>query len=179
MPDERFYFPLIVENIVRGIAPLTGEDVLKKHLLKDGVDVDNLPPGIAVPVVHRILTSVALLAFPGVPVAEGVRRVGLYQTRGWTKTLVGSAASVLIKLIGPKRALSRLNRALRTSSNYHRSETVFANDTEALTTFFDIDGFPEFSAGVLEGGCELVGVRGVVTIESIFVGGYTLRVKWT
>jgi uncharacterized protein (TIGR02265 family) len=88
-------------------------------------------------------------------------------------------ASALLRLVGPQRTLTRLDRAFRTSDNFTHAVTQVLDQHSALISINEVQGFPTYWVGILEGGLEVLGREGTVTLEKVEPPGATLRVKWT
>ncbi len=176
--QARLVFPSAIEGTLKGLG-LAVTPALKARLLEElGLDVDRLPPAIPVSRWPPFLRLMASLATPGVPEPEAMRQLGLKFIRGWRTTAIGSAASAMLRVVGPTITLTRLDRAFRTSDNFTRAVTEFVGPTEALVTINEVHEWPTYFVGVLEGGLELLGRTGSVTIERATPPGATLRVTW-
>ncbi|MFZ5444487.1 MAG: DUF2378 family protein [Myxococcota bacterium] len=177
MPTERLIFPTLIEGYMKGLGPRFDE-ALKKKLKARGLDVTRLPPAIPADEMTGHMRVIAAHAWPDEPEAEQLRMLGLSAIRGWSTGAIGSAASALIRLIGPKRALARLDRAFSTSNNFNRSQTELIGDDEALVTINDVQGMPSYWLGILEAAIEIVGRTGTVIVERQNPPEATFRLKW-
>ena len=150
----------------------------RRKLLALGLDVHRMPPAIPAELMPRIFSVIAEDIWPAAPEGERFRLLGLHFIRGWQHTLLGKAAATFLKIIGPHRTLSRLDRAFRTSDNYTRSSSTFVGPKEVLLTISDVDGLPTYWVGLLQGGLEFLGLKGVVTLEAHPKPDALYRIKW-
>lgn len=174
---DRFVFPSLIEGFQKGLGDrFTAET--KSRLKESGLDVDKIPPAIPAKDVSRYLAIIGQGAWPDVSPEEQVRLLGLQMIRGWQTGLLGSAAAAMLRVIGPRRTLSRLNRAFSTTDNYSRATTDFVGSQEALITINEVHDMPSYWQGVFQGGIELLGLKGTVCIESEAPPSATFRLKW-
>lgn len=177
MSAERYVFPSSVDGLLKGLGPRATPE-LKQHLKARGLDVDKLPPAIPVATWSPHLIAIAVFTWPNVAQDEAMRLLGLNFIRGWKDTLMGSAVAALLRVVGPARTLARLDRAFRTSDNFTRAETTLLDANTALITVNEVQGVPTYWIGILQGGLEVLGREGEVTIERVTLPSATLRVTW-
>jgi uncharacterized protein (TIGR02265 family) len=177
MAEARYVFPSSVEGIIKGLGPLA-TPALKAHLRQHGLDVDKVPPAIPVESWSPQLERIAVFTWPRESAEEAMRLLGLSFIRGWRKTALGAAASAVLRLVGPSRTLTRLDRAFRTSDNFTKANTELIGLNEALVSINEVHGYPSFWVGVLEGGLELLGRDGSVVVDEVSLPTARLRVKW-
>lgn len=177
MAEARYIFPSSVDGMLKGLGPLATPE-LKAHLKQHGLDVDNVPPAIPVELWSPHLERTARFAWPNETRDEALRLLGLHFIRGWKNTAMGAAVSGLLRLIGPARTLSRLDRAFRTSDNFTHSKTELLGSNEALISINEVQGFPTYWVGIIQGGLEVLGREGTVTIDKAELPGITMRVIW-
>lgn len=177
MADERYIFPAAVEGMIKGLGP-RATPALKAHLKAQGLDVEKVPPAIPVAEWTPYLRAAATFCWPEVPEEEAMRLLALHFIRGWQNTTMGSAMSVMLRLLGPARTLTRLDRAFRTSDNFTRATTVLVGTNEALVTINEVQGSPSYWVGILQGGLEVLGRAGEVTLHAVALPSATMRVSW-
>lgn len=175
--DGRFLFPSAIEGILKGLGPLVKPELIA-HLKAKGLDVHHLPPAIPAEHWHERLVDIAVITWPDLPKEEALRQLGLGFVRGWQRTALGSAASALLTLLGPARTLTRLDRAIRTSDNFTRTETVLDGPNAATMKVSDVQNCPTYWIGVLQAGLEFLGREGTATLVSHDVPGATFRLTW-
>jgi uncharacterized protein (TIGR02265 family) len=177
MAEERFIFPAAVEGMLKGMGK-RATPAFKAHLKSHGLDFDNVPPAIPMATWTPFLRAAATFTWPEVPEDEAMRLLGLHFIRGWQNTAMGSAMSVMLRLLGPVRTLTRLDRAFRTSDNFTRAVTEMVGENEALITINEVQGAPTYWIGILQGGLEVLGREGSVTLHEAKLPSATLRVTW-
>lgn len=177
MADERYVFSSSVEGTLKGLGA-RATPALTAHLKAHGLDVDKLPPAFPVAEWSPHLRTTALFAWPDETEDEALRLLGLHFIRGWQNTALGAAASVMLRVLGPARTLTRLDRAFRTSDNFTRATTVLVGEREALITINEVQGFPTYWVGILQGGLEVLHREGTVTLHEVSLPAATLRVTW-
>lgn len=140
--------------------------------------MERLPPAIPVAEWSPYLRLSAVFAWPEETEDEALRLLGLHFIRGWQSTPLGAAASVMLRVLGPARTLTRLDRAFRTSDNFTRAETVLVNELEALITVNEVQNVPTYWVGILQGGLEVLHREGTVTLDAVNLPSATVRVVW-
>lgn len=178
MPDERYIFPAAVEGMMKGLGKRATPE-LKAHLKSKGLDVEKPAPAIPVEEWTPFLLHAATFTWPELPDEEALRLLGLHFIRGWQSTTMGAAMSVMLRLLGPARTLTRLDRAFRTSDNFTRATTVLVSETEALVTISEVQGYPTYWVGILQGGLEVLNLEGEVTVHAVTLPSATLRMTWS
>lgn len=177
MAEPRYTFPSVLESLVKGLGPLVTERTRQK-LKAAGLDLDKLPPAIPSEDMPRYQRVIATDIWPEASEEEALRLLGVHFIRGWQKTLLGSAMSAFLKLVGPERALMRLDRAFRTADNYITAKTVLPGPKEALVTLNDTETVPMYWLGIFQGCIELMGLDGVATLHEQTLPGGTFRLVW-
>lgn len=176
--EPRLAFPTAIEGVIEGLGPLVTERT-RERLRGVGLDLANIPPAIPAERMPVYFETIAEDIWPEHPREERIHLLGFHFVVGWQRTLLGRASAAFLRLVGPRRALSRLDRAFRTSDNYTRSTCDFVTDTEALIHISDVDGLPSYWTGLLSGGLQLLGLDGTVALEAFPTPGATYRIKWT
>ena len=93
--------------------------VVKAQLKEIGLDLDRpLLAAYSQPVWERGVHCMETGLYEALPVEQAYFDLGRLYVVGLQATLLGSAASQLVKLIGPERALKRLPRTVRASNNF-------------------------------------------------------------
>jgi uncharacterized protein (TIGR02265 family) len=177
MTEKRYVFPSSADGVLKGLGPFA-TPAFKAHLKAHGLDFDKVPPAIPLEEWQPQLVRIATFAWPKETTAEAMRLLGLSFVRGWKNTAIGAAASAVLRLIGPARTLTRLDRAFRTSDNFTKAETELISSNEALISINEVHGYPSFWTGILQGGLEMLGRTGTVEVDQVSLPGARLRVKW-
>lgn len=79
----------------------------------------------------------------------------------YAKTFVGRAAAALIRVAGPKRALERMTRSLRSANNYSETRTDFTGPGRAEFWLSEVLGVPEFIRGSIAAIMQRTGASGI------------------
>jgi len=116
--------------------------------------------------------------FPKEDPSQAQRLLGQRFFDGWRGTLTGAAASAFLRIVGPRRALTRVGRAFRNGNNFTVTETFFESDTAARIDFVQTQELADFVRGVIEAGLVLMQVKGEVEIVSRGTRQFVLRVTW-
>lgn len=78
---------------------------------------------------------------------ERLHRFGVAFIDEYAKTFVGRAAAAIIRVAGPKRALERMTRSLRSANNYSETRTSFTAPGRAEFWLSEVLGAPDFICG--------------------------------
>lgn len=175
--QPRVVFGNFYEGFTKSLGPRFTPQ-LKAEMKKAGLDFDKLPTAMAATESNRYTRLIGKLAFPEDPEIEALRLLGLHAIRGWSNTMLGSAASAMLRLVGPHRTLKRLDRAFQTTNNFSRATSEVVNEKEALVTINDVEGMPSYWQGILEAGLELLKLEGTVVLEKQDGPAGTFRLKW-
>lgn len=172
-----FVFPAIYDGYQRGLGPLWNDDV-RRALASEGLDIDHIPPAIPLVDNVRYIDVLAKTVWPNEAPLEQQRLLGYHGISGWKNGLLGSAVSSMLRLVGPQRTLTRLDRAFATTNNFNKAKSQFVGPREALVTINEVHHMPSYWVGVFEAGIELLGLKGAVTTESHEPPEATFRIKW-
>ena len=146
-----------------------------------GIDLSRpFEPAYAVTKWEACLVICGEELFPDLPVEQRLQEVGLLMTRGYFETLLGSALAALLKVIGPSRALKRMDRSLRSGNNYS-DVTVKELAPNKFEFWSNETGLAQYNlVGVLRGGAEVSGAKDVqIEIINRDENGITLQIAWS
>ncbi len=174
---RRFVYPSLFESYVKGLGERFTCETRAK-LAAAGLNLEALPPAIPARDMAKYREIITLGAWPGESRDERLRLLGLWMIRGWQRGLLGSAATQLLRLVGPRATLARLDRVFSTTNNFSRARTTFLGDKEVLLAINDVEDMPTYWVGIMEAGLEMLGLEGAVTIDSRQPDEVTLRVTW-
>lgn len=157
--SERLWFQQSVEGLfLRGLGErLT--PALRGELKRLGIDLDHLQPGYPHEVVMEGARLAARAVFPDKSEAEGLAALGGLFLDGYTQTFVGAAMLQVMKLIGTRRTLERMQRNFRTGGNYLETRFSSLGPGKAQLWMNDVSGIPDFYAGLLRRGGQVTGAR--------------------
>ena len=177
--------PLDFEHVFEGLF-LRGlrsqlSDELKAALKAQGLDLSQrLRPAYPAPVLRGCIRAAAKLLYPEMPHGEGICQIGRAFFRGYVDTFIGRATLAVLRLIGPRRTLERMQRNFRTGNNY--IETRFTTlAPQHVELWFNVTGdLALYCQGILEHGAELIGAKNtrVVQRPDVSGAGTLLDVQW-
>ena len=159
---DRLVFPPTVDALVRTLGPkLTPavKDALRGH----GLDLDKpLLPAWPAEHLPAWLGIFATALAPDEPRDVALRRLGRGFIAAWRGTVLGIAIGGVLRVVGPRRSLTRITRAFRAGDNYIEVRIEDLGPGHALAHLSDASGMPAYYLGVLEAGAELTGAKNVV-----------------
>lgn len=118
-------------------------------LRSEGLDVEKpLLPAYPADVYVRCLKHVARGLWPELTEAEGLQRLGERAVLGLNSNFLGKALVTLMRTIGLRRAVLRIDRAFRNSNNYTRVEAKALSPTSVEFIFNTTGGMPTYFEGV-------------------------------
>jgi uncharacterized protein (TIGR02265 family) len=174
---EHVIFSSAFESLRRALGALLDPRLRARFKSELGVDFDNLNAAYPLATWNSAVRLTQQVLFPDQP--DGERRVGAQVVTSYVDTMVGSALFAMLRLLGPRRALARLTRNLRTSNNF--SETSITEEApNTWKVWINQIELPHFDAGLLESGLINAGAKGVkVEVLANDASGTTYRVGWT
>lgn len=167
-----------VEALVRVLGPALDGRV-QQRFLAIGVDLFNPNPAYPYELWLTTLNLAMEVLWPTLPRDEATFRMGRAIFESYGQTVMGKALLQLVKVLGPRRALERMSRNLRTTNNY--SDTKL---TEVGPNHFELwvnrVAFPHYFRGLLEAGLEFGGAKAVkVGIGSVSQEqGVVFELRW-
>lgn len=176
---EHLWYSQVVESIfIKGLGQRLTPDV-KKTIRTEGIDLDRLLPGYPVAQVVRALRRVLPSLYPGVDEVEALRSIGASSMQGYNETFIGRAAVQVLKLVGVRRALQKLQTSMRSGNNYLETRFTQVGPTSAELHFSEMSGIPSFYRGLLEEGGRMVGAKHMrVSDGEARDNGWVFRVDW-
>lgn len=180
-PTEQIEFSQSVEGLfVKGLAGMLTTDT-KNALRSAGLDLDKpLRPGYPAADFHRWVEIAARGQFSDKTQSEGVRRIGNRAISGLEDGLIGKAMAAGLKLIGPKRALQRVDRIFKSNNNYQNATLLELNETNAKVQMSDVFGLPWYYVGVFEAAVSAIGAKEAkVELLASPPPGCVLNITWS
>ena len=164
---EPLLFSQAAEALRNALGPLL-DDVALARFRALGLDYARpLEPAYPLATWRRVVNTAGELLTPSAPYDQQQFALGSRFITAYTETLIGRATLPLIRLLGPRRALERMAKTLRSGNNY--SETKL---TQLGPTTFELwcnrVQNPSFYRGMLQTGLQHAGVPAVqVTTSAI------------
>ncbi|MFT3707406.1 MAG: DUF2378 family protein [Archangium sp.] len=110
---------------------------------------------------------------------EQLERLGSAFIEEYAQTFLGRAVASVVKLIGPRRALERMTKSLRSGNSYSDTKTTFVGPTAAEFWLNDTLGFPTYICGALAAVLRITSAKNIV-VKPIKIDGVnaTFSVTW-
>jgi uncharacterized protein (TIGR02265 family) len=178
--DEQLVFPQTVEGLfVRGLAGAMTPG-LRLQLRAAGLDLDRpLAAGYPAADFARWVRLASEALYPGMPEEQALRRMGRHFFDGYMDTLMGKALAPVMRVLGPRRTLERMERNFRSGSNYVAVRAETTGPSEVMLHFNEVHRIPGYYAGIIEHGAELTGAKDTtVEVLPAPAPGCALRVRW-
>jgi uncharacterized protein (TIGR02265 family) len=179
MAETQLVFEQAVVGLLKGIGDAM-TPAIKQNIKQAGLDLDRkLLPAYGVDAWERIVVSAAQGLYPGLELSTSMARVGARLMDGYFSGGIGKALSVMVKMIGPRQTLKRMQRNFRTANNY--SECVLIEHGRAdYTLKINEPGALRYMAlGILQAGLVYAGAQALtVSIETFDPLNATYRIQW-
>lgn len=180
MPRRWMVFDHTVEGLflvaLRGrLSPAT-----EASLRRAGLDLSKkLQPAYPFEVWKRCLEIVVTDLHPRLSRAEAWRKLGRAIIEGMSQRVMGRALVRVSRLLGPLRALRRLDHILNTADNYVEARVTERSRTCIEVWINEVMGQPTYYQGILEASLVMTGTEvGQVELISLDGFGATYRVSW-
>ncbi len=178
---DRFHFSQVVEGLW-GRALAGRLDVDLKGALRDaGLDLTQpLLPAYPAEKMNEWVRLTARSLYPHLDEHESLRKLGNDFFLGYTRTLIGTAMLALMRVIGTRRSLERMQRNFRTGNNYIDTRFTSNGKGRAQLWMKDVNGLPAYYAGMVEEGGRATGARDMVAKWQLHPdGSCTYDVTWS
>lgn len=159
MPSEQLAFTTMVEALIRAMGDKLDERAHKRFealgLPLKGKLKSTYP--------RDVFTRAGLLAgevaFPSLPPEQQRLELGKRFVSGYSETLVGKALLGLMRVLGPKKSLARLEQSFHTGNNYSRAR-LFETPEGTVLEIGDAP-YPEWYQGMVIAALQLTGAKEV------------------
>lgn len=122
--------------------------------------------------------AVAADLFEGDPDAR-YRQLGRSVLLRYEETVMGKAAVAVMRIMGPRRILTRAHSSLRSGNNYIEATFTPKTETSWEASVNECNGNPHYIAGVVEQGLIISGAREVeVAVRSFDGHRATFDIRW-
>ncbi|MFT3711284.1 MAG: DUF2378 family protein [Archangium sp.] len=107
----------------------------------------------------QLVRLVAGRLSPAAAEGQALEAAGREVVRGFSKELVGKGLLIVLRMLGPQRALLRMAENFRSADNFIKltAHVRAANHVELIV--FDTAGMPSFMVGILSEVLALIGTR--------------------
>ena len=110
---------------------------------------------------------------------ERFRQLGRSVLLRYEDTVMGKAVVAVMRLMGPRRILGRINTSLRSGNNYIHATLSPVGPTTWEGTINECNGSPQYIVGVIEQGLHIAGAKEVSITVSDFDGhAAKFRIAW-
>ncbi len=177
-PTDKVIFGQTFDGLYRAFQrELGAEDLAALKAL--GVDFEkSLLAAYPLDVWYRVLPYVGQKVAPGLPENEQAFRVATRFIQGFEQTVIGKAAFAFLRLLGPGRALQRIERQFRNGNNYSQTQLTAVSATDYLLRCNEVR-WPGWYQGLVTEGMKLAGGKDVkVDCVTHDAEGATFRVTW-
>lgn len=175
--EERLWFDAAIEGLWHKALAGKVTPALEARLRAEGIDLARLLPGYPAAVAARCVALTAAALFPDQPEDDRLRAIGRTFLLGYQQTLIGRAVIQVLRLIGPRRSLERMQSNFR-SVNYVKTRFTALGPNSAEVWFNHVDGIPAYFAGIIEQGGAFAGAKSVQVSWAEKDGGCAFRVDW-
>lgn len=179
--EQRLVFSHTVEGLFAQAMKGRVTDRLKARLKSEAqLDLDKkIEPAIPLTRWNRCVELCAEELFGELPLEAALQKIGYLHTRGYFETFIGRALSGVLKVIGPARALARMDRSFRSGNNYSEAKVTELAPRHFRFWCNDL-GLARFVVlGVLSAGAEVAGAKNLKSEVTHFDDqGCTIELKW-
>ncbi len=178
--NERLVFDQTVEGLfMRGLGGKI-PPVLKEQLRREGLDLDRkLLPAYPVETWARCVGLTAKTLYPDKPEAEAWKLLGERHIAGFHETMLGRALFGVLRLMGPKRRLSRTRQNFRAGNNYQEVRITEVSPTEVDMWLNERGSLRYFKQGIIHGSARAAGdLEATVVVRHFDDEGATYRISW-
>lgn len=160
---DRLVFSQTVEGLfLRALKPQLTDRLMDRLAKEAGVDLRApLKPGYAMASWDRAVCIAAEELHPRVALPVAFELLGAALTQGYFDTIIGSAMAAMLRLIGPSRAIRRIERSLRSGNNYSQTKLVDLSPSHFEIHTNETGRLRDNLRGVIRKGMEVSGAKNV------------------
>jgi uncharacterized protein (TIGR02265 family) len=182
MTGEKLVYAETVEALFLRALENRITPACRQRLREAGLDLDQkLSPTYTLEQWKQFLRVAADHIYAGMPAEAAYYSLGERFIDGYFSTFFGRALLAMVRLVGPRKALTQAKLGFRSSTNCGEVRIVERGPSSREVWLSDIlADQPTFAAGVLARTAELAGGSRVVAIPEGFDGqSATLHVRWS
>lgn len=152
---------------------------LKEKLKPLHIDLDGKPKNVPQPDWAQALRLAADELFTG-PLDERYRSLGRAVLQRFEDTLMGKAIIAVMRMMGPARALKRIEGNLRGGNNFIRASLEQKSEREFVSEVNECNGNPHYIAGVIEAALQIAGAK-EVSVKVLSFDGHAAKyaITWS
>jgi uncharacterized protein (TIGR02265 family) len=171
MDQDRLWFEQAVDGLFNHALKHHRTPRLIAKVREAGIDLNaKLEPGYPAEVFARAVKAAATEIYPRETAKSGIYQLGQIFTEGYQNTGMGKALFVLLRTMGPRRALPRVGRNLRNVNNFVEARATEPLDGCFAVTFSDVDDLPYFYKGLFDAAGRILGAPRISAEEFILDG---------
>lgn len=178
--DEKVLFGNTVGGLFNGALKGRLSPGAREALRNVGLELDKpLATAYALETWEKALAITTRDLWPELSEADAYRELGRHVIHGIRTTILGKAVEQLLKIMGPRRALARMNQNLRTSDNFVESKLTELSPSSVELWISHTMGKPAYYEGILLQMLEVLEVKSP-KVELLSQQGVeaTFRVSW-
>lgn len=152
---------------------------LKEKLKALHIDLDGKPKNVPQADWVRALRLAADELFTG-PLDERYRSLGRAVLQRFEDTLMGRAIIAVMRVMGPARALKRIETNLRGGNNFIRASLVQQGERQFVSEVNECNGNPHYIAGVIDAALHITGAK-EVQVKVLHFDGHAAKyaITWS
>ncbi len=160
---DRLVFSHTVDGLFLRALKTRLTERIKDRLVKEaGVDLRApLKPGYSLKQWDAAVGIAAEELHPNEDPNVAFELLGAAVTQGYFDTMIGSAMAAMLRLIGPARAIRRIERSLRSGNNYSETSLVELSPVHFEIPTNETGRLRENLRGVIRRGMEISGAKNV------------------
>lgn len=146
-----------------------------------GID-PNKPRDVEMATWWKVMAATAELLAPGASVEDAHREAGREVVRGFEQSLVGKTSFMVLRMLGHRRAFTKLAESFNGADTATKVEVLEATPTGARVRFTIAGGHPQpaYTEGILLEGLEMIGAKGTtVRHQREAAGSVLFELSWT
>ena len=179
--SERLVFSHVLEGLYfRALKGRVTPRFVQRLRAEADVDLEKpLKPGYSHATWTKCLQLTAQELFPGQPEEQALQQIGATLTKGYFDTIVGGALAAMLRVLGPARAVKRMDRSLRSGNNYSECRVTELGPGK-VTMWTNESGPLRYNMlGVIRQGAEIAGAKNLkVAITNFDDESVTFDLSW-
>lgn len=158
--DEKLDFAVTYDSLFHQALRADVTPALKAQLRELGLDLDRpLLPGYPAALWPKVMALTAKTLYPGLEVQQAYARLGRRFIDAYFSTVLGGAVALMMRVVGPMRALGRLERSLRSAGNYQQTRFTPRGERQAELWISDVNGVSGWFVGMTSGAARHFGLE--------------------
>ncbi|MGA9524889.1 MAG: DUF2378 family protein [Myxococcaceae bacterium] len=179
--EEQLVYGHTLEGLFKlAIGPKL-DDRARARLRENGLDLGRpLQPTYTRRQFRKWVLIAAEEIYPKLSPDQALERIGEHSVEGYVKTLLGKMILATVRVLGPKRTLSRLTQNLSSSGNYFETRATDTGKSSCDLWYNDVGGLTPYYVGMLRMVLRLSGAKNERVEPVPGPGGdCTFRISWS